>query len=243
MVNPTNSSHYSYLLKSYDEVGKKTWLEDDFLDSQLLNSQNLFTKESLVLGKPKPKELEVYALLSGVSFDKEVTNKLVSIQQKISKVLDNSLHYWVKPLNLGVEYCVFKWPEENWNKAWYSLIDKEVSALSVLPFKFVIKGIQVNPDGCIIAKGYDENRSLFRIREQFKNNLKFLPSRQSNWAHIPMGRILEPIGVSKFKKLESLVNILSSEFIVEFEINIVKFIHEKRWYMEEKSILMEHYLK
>jgi hypothetical protein len=58
-----------------------------------------------------------------------------------------------------------------------------------------------------------------------------------------MGRILEPIGVSKFKKLESLVDILSSEFITEFEINIVKFIHEKRWYMEEKSILMEHYLK
>jgi len=112
-----------------------------------------------------------------------------------------------------------------------------------LPFKFAIKGVQINPDGCIIARGYDENRSLFRIREQFKNNLKFLPSRQSNWAHIPMGRILEPIGVSKFKKLESLVNILSSEFITEFEINIVKFIHEKRWYMEEKSILMEHYLK
>ena len=29
---------------------------------------------------------------------------------------------------------------------------------------------------------------------------------------------------------------LSSEFITEFVINIVKFIHEKRWYMEEKSI-------
>ena len=172
MVNPTNSSHYSYLLKSYDEVGKKTWLEDDFLDSKLLNSQNLFTKESLVLGNPKPKELEVYALLSGVSFDKEVINKLVSIQQEISKVLDNSLHYWVKPLNFGVEYCVFKWPEKNWNKAWYSLINKEVSSINVLPFKFAIKGVQINPDGCIIAMGYDENRSLFRIREQFKNNLE-----------------------------------------------------------------------
>ena len=112
-----------------------------------------------------------------------------------------------------------------------------------MPFQFVIQGIQINSDGCIIAKGYDENRSIFRIREQLKNNLKFMPERQSGWAHIPIGRILEPIGISKFTKLQYLINTLSNAVVAEFKIDVVKFGHETRWYMEEKSILLEHHLK
>ena len=99
-----NNEHYAYLKKSYNKVGAQTWKNNDFIDSALDVSRNLFTEKSLELGTPEPKKLEVYALLSGLSFSKKIINKLVSVQHDIDKVLDGGLRYWVLPLNFGVEY-------------------------------------------------------------------------------------------------------------------------------------------
>jgi len=235
----SGSPYYSFLQESYDKVGHKTWLNDDFLDSKLSISRNLFTKESLDLRKPNPKELEVYALLSGLPFSKKITDKLLAVQHDITEILRDSLHYWVLPSNFGVEYCVFKWPEERWDSSWFPLINEELSLLNKPPFRFSIHGIQVNPDGCIVAKGYDEGGMIFRIREHLKVNLEFFPKKQSGWAHIPIGRILEPLGEAKFSELEILINGLSDTFIVSDTINSIKFVHETRWYMEKKSTLSE----
>jgi hypothetical protein len=238
-----NNAHYAYLKKSYNKVGSQTWENDDFINLALDSSRNLFNKESLELCKPKPKELEVYALLSGLPFSKKITNKLVSIQQNIDTILGDSLKYWVLPSNFGVEYCVFKWPDEIWkDKSKIFSINKELSMLNFSSFQFSIRGIQINPDGCIVAKGYDEDGMIFRIREHLKVNLEFLPKKQSGWAHIPIGRILEPLGVEKFSALESLINQLSDATIVSDEINSIKFVHETCWYMEEKIILSEFLL-
>jgi hypothetical protein len=235
---PDNGTHYLDLKNSYDEVGKRTWQHDDFIESSLDRSRKLFTNESLRALKPNPKNLEVYALLSGLPFGKEFSNELLIVQQNIATVLDGSLHYWVLPSNFGVEHCVFKWPAENWNESWSPVIEQELSSLDYPSFRFTIRGIQINPDGCIIAKGYDE-RVIFDIRESLKTSLTFLPKKQSGWAHVPIGRILEPLGLSKFSALERLIKELSDVFITSDEISSVKFVHETRWYMEEKTVLSE----
>ena len=49
----------------------------------------------------------------------------------------------------------------------------------------------------------------------------------------------QPIGVEKFSALETLINKMSDTFIVSDTINSIKFVHESRWYMEEKTILSE----
>ena len=238
----SSDTHYLCLKKSYDEVGRRTWQNDDFIKSSLDISRNLFTDESLVLRQPKPKRLEVYALLSGLPFSKEFSDKLAAVQQNIAALIDDCLHYWVLPSNFGVEYCVFKWPDENWNESCSSEINQELSLLDNSAFRFTIHGIQVNPDGCIIAKGYDEEGMIFKIRQRLKTNLTFLPKRQSSWAHVPIGRILEPLGSSKFSALAHLISELSDVLIGYDEINSVKFVHETRWYMEDKSILSEFQL-
>ena len=235
-----NNAHYAYLKESYNKVGNQTWENDDFMDSSLDVSRNLFTEKSLELGIPEPKKLEVYALLSGLPFSKKIINKLVSVQHDIDKVLDGGLRYWVLPLNFGVEYCVFKWPDEVWkDKSRILSINKELSMLNCSSFQFFIHGIQINPDGCIVAKGYDEGGMIFKTREQLKANLKFLPKKQSGWVHIPIGRILEPIGVKNFLALEVLINKMLDTFIVSDVINSMKFVHETRWHMEKKTILKE----
>jgi len=110
------SAHYSSLNESYDRVGQETWKNKDFNSSSLEVSRSLFTEDSLIRRNPKPKNLEVYALLSGLPFDGGFSRELVKVQKEIDQILDGSLRYWVLQDNLGLEYCVFKWPEYDWNK-------------------------------------------------------------------------------------------------------------------------------
>ena len=228
------------LEKSYKKVGDLTWHNKDFIDSSLQISRGFFTNESLLLGKPKPKELDVYALLSGISFPAEFADKLSSIQKSIDSIIGDCLHYWVTPLNFGMEYCVFKWPEDSWDDSWLPVIEKELDSLDIPSFNLDIHGIQINSDGCVVARGYDSTGQIFKIREQLKTNLAFLPSKQSNWSHIPMGRIMEPIGFSKFLELKSLIGKLDNTYIGSVKIKSAKLVHETRWYMEERSTLSEH---
>jgi hypothetical protein len=236
------SAHYLSLNESYERVGQETWKNKDFNSSSLLVSRSLFTEDSLIKRNPKPKNLEVYALLSGLPFDGGFSRELVKVQKEIDQVLDGSLRYWVLQENLGLEYCVFKWPEYDWNKEWEWQIYNNLPRLNK-PFRFVVYGIQINPDGCIIAKGFDEGEAIFKLRKKIKDRLDFLPDRQSSWAHIPLGRILEPIGEYKFSKLAKLCKELSSIYIASCEIKTLKFVHETQWYMEERLLLKEYKTK
>ena len=228
-MNVDNRKHYSYLKEQYDEVGKCTWKYDDLMSTSLDISRNYFTETSLVQRKPEPKELEVYALLSGLPFSEKITNELVAVQKNISAILSESLHYWVQPMNFGLEYCVFKWPNDNWDESLVPVIKQELSKVD-------------NPDGCIVAKGYDEMATVFKIREHLKSNSPFLPKKQSGWAHVPIGRILEPLGAQKFLELSRLIGELNNTFAVSDIIKSIKFVHESRLYMEEKIILSEYHL-
>lgn len=235
-----SSDHFTNLRQAYDKVGNCTWSSKDFIESNLAVSRNLFTPESLATRLPRPKALEVFALLSGLSFQAEFTDKLVETQRQISDVIGKRLHYWVEPANLGLEYCVFKWPTDSWNEEWLSTIQDVLASIDQPSFRFSIGGVQINPDGCVVAKGFDEDAVIFQIREQLKADIPFLPARQSGWAHVPLGRILEPIGVERFTMLAQLMRNLSDVAIATTEIRSLKLIHETRWYMEEKNILTEY---
>jgi hypothetical protein len=235
------SPHYSLLSESYDKVGQETWKGEDFNRSSLEVSRNLFTEDSLIKRNPRPKNLEVYALLSGLPFDSFFSMELVKVQQEIDKILNGSLRYWVQQENLGLEYCVFKWPECDWNKEWEYQIYNNLPKFDK-PFQFTIQGIQINPDGCVIAKGFDERGVISSFRKKLKKDLDFLPNQQSEWAHIPLGRILEPIGEVKFSKLAKLCKKLASTYIATCEIKEIKFIHETQWYMEKKHTLKKFHL-
>lgn len=238
----TSSGHFTRLARAYDKIGEITWSTEDFLKSNLEVSRNLFTPESLISRQPRPRELEVFALLSGLPFRSAFTDKLVEAQQQISAVLGERLHYWVAPANLGVEYCVFKWPTDSWNDEWLGVIQDVLASISQSAFRFSIGGVQINPDGCVVAKGFDEGAVLFQTRAQLKIEIPFLPAKQSGWAHVPLGRLLEPLGVERFAKLAHLISKISDLPIATTEIEAMKLIHETRWYMEEKTILGEYQL-
>jgi len=225
---------------AYRSVGDATWSAGDFLEPNLAISRSLYTPESLVARRPRTKDLEVFALVAGLPFRGEFVDALVRTQHEISALLGERLHYWVVPENLGVESCIFKWPSDSWNEEWLGVIRGVLSSIRQPRFRFEIRGVQINPDGCIVAKGFDEGAVLFRIREQLKAEIPFLPAKQSGWAHVPLGRILEPVGAERFAQLGRVMRTMSDVAIATTEIDCMKLIHETRWYMELKTILAEY---
>jgi hypothetical protein len=237
IVAATASDHFTRLRRAYKEVGDRTWSAPDFLETNLEASRALYTPESLCARLPRPRQLEVFALVAGLPFDAEFTDQLAEVQTKVSALLGERLHYWVARANLAVEYCVFKWPTDPWKEEWLGEIHDFLASMSQLTFKFDIGGVQVNPDGCVVARGFDEGSRLFEIRERLRAEIKFLPERQSGWAHVPLGRILEPVGAVTFARLAEFTRAVEDQAITSTEVRSMKLVHETRWYMEEKTIL------
>lgn len=225
------------LKASYGAVAKRTWEHRDFLTENLESSRSLFEASSLKSWAPVPVEVDVYAFLSGLPFEAALVESLQSVQQDIASILDKTLHYWVKPENLGIEYCVFKWPDEVLPNGAIETINAVVSEMDFTEYKLDIGGVQVNPDGCVVARGFDEDDRLFKIRQFFKDKVPFLPERQSGWAHIPLGRILEPVGEEKFRLLNEFFASRTDKLISSTKIQTAHLIHENRWYMEERDCL------
>tara|TARA_B100000795_G_scaffold264017_1_gene243939 strand:- start:989 stop:1705 length:717 start_codon:yes stop_codon:yes gene_type:complete len=228
------------LVTAYNAVHHKTWENDDFLKTNLEISRSLYTEQSLVNRNPITKELHVLALLHGLPFTPAQQVFLINYSNKVKEILGNSMAFYVKPENLGLELCVLKWPEETYNQGLVKEISSELSKLNVSKegFELTINGFQINPDGCFVARGIDRSGSFRKLRSHLKNTVKEFPVRQSQWVHIPLGRILEPIGKSKFQVLNAAV----TESISRIEINIgfvgaLKLINETQWYMEQHEVL------
>ena len=225
------------LSKSYDVMSENFFQNNDFDISKLKNSICLFTEESLELREPKPKNLEVYALLSGISFEPSLQKKLYKIQSEIENLIPENLKYYVYPENLGLEHCVFKWPNDEWNKSKEKIIKNFIEIYPFRSFFLEIVGIQIHSDGCIIAKGYDKSMEMNKIRNFFRMHVDFFPQKQSQWSHIPLGRILEPIGKRKYELLKNFAKKYQNINITTTLIKDFKFVFEKRWYMEDKNII------
>ena len=238
LINKGIKNNYKNLLSdSYNNASKDFFEKDDFSISKIQNSTNLFTKESLKIGIPKPRELEVYALLSGISFENKFQKRLLNIQNEINSLIPKNLKYFVHPKNLGLEHCVFKWPNEKWDSKKEKQINNLLNIYPFEPFKLEIIGVQIHSDGCVIAKGYDKSLQMKKIRSFFKKNLDFFPKKQSCWSHVPLGRILEPIGKKKYSLLKNYIRKNKDLEIASTTIKDFKFIFEKRWYMENRSLI------
>jgi len=222
-------------LLNYNKVSVKTWTHSNLKKKNLKSSISLFDfKKKKII----PKKLEVIALLSGLPFSKKLTNKILFIQNNMNKIIGSHDHYWVKKNNFGLEYCVFKWPEQKLKKADLKELLSFISNLKFKNFNILFDGCQLNPDGCVVIRGYDTTNDITNIRKLISRKISFLPKKQSKWFHIPIGRILEPIGEEQFSKLKKFFQKNSMGWKHYEKINSIKLIHEYQWYMEKRKTLM-----
>tara|TARA_Y100000589_G_scaffold213339_1_gene201188 strand:- start:282 stop:989 length:708 start_codon:yes stop_codon:yes gene_type:complete len=221
---------------SYKKELNKFLKKESINIDDLKKSIAIFEEESLLNSSPIPKRLEVVAIVSGIPFDKVFQQKVIDIQSIITKSLSDILHYMVKPKNLAVEYLVLKWPSDKLSDDTIQFAKDFLKNSRLRKFKFKIYGVQMHKDGCILLQGISEDMILHEIRENMIMSISNLPKKQSNWAHIPLGRFLEPLNTSKKKKINELILNLNKNFtIFSTDIDKLHLINEHRWYMEEVS--------
>ena len=73
-----DKNHYNFLKESYELVGSKINGKNDFSQENLQHSISLFENNNC---KPVPIKVDVYAILSGISFDEAFLNYVSQIQK------------------------------------------------------------------------------------------------------------------------------------------------------------------
>lgn len=228
----------SEILKSYKSVYDK-FLQKDIIEfADIKSSIDIFEYSSLRKRNPIPKKFEVFAVISGIPFDIDFVAKIVHIQRKLIDFFGNKLNYMVKKNNLAVEFCVLKWPEDPVSE---SIIDQTISTLRLLElrrFSFKIVGIQIHLDGCIILKGISEKMKIHSVRSNIMKSINGFPEKQSNWSHVPIGRLLEPLNKTEKDELVRLIDSLNNTAVpFQTYIDKIHVVHESRWYMESVEVL------
>jgi hypothetical protein len=229
------------LIKSYNIVFHKTGSQGELLPENIEISRRLFTHESLELRDPVTKDFNVIALLYGLPFNVEQLEILGSYVLDLKDILGNTLNYFVKPQNFGLELCVLKWPEEKGDKKLILNVQNCISGLAreqLSEIEIEIHGMQINPDGCVVARGVDKNGEFRKLRRIIFEMVPQLPKRQSQWVHIPIGRVLEPVDDKKFRRLiHYFEDSIQSKPLFFGNIGSLKMIEEFQWYMEKHNVL------
>ena len=224
------------LSTSYDEVWRSYATSQRFSDDLLSQSRLLFEDISLCQRQPVTRHLDVCAFIGGLPFEPRVQSYLAKAQQDLRDLLGNTLCYMVDPCCLAVEFCVLKWPAQRLTRSLIPHAKSQLEAFSYNRFYLHIQGLQIHEDGCIVARGYDGGH-LRNIRNHFSKSIKSFPTRQSQWAHIPLGRILEnPSPQTHIQLLQYCRSSMSLDPFIT-SIDDIKFIFEKQWYMQSYEVL------
>jgi hypothetical protein len=223
------------LRDSYTQVAERLLEVDDFREEELQSSRAVFDPLSLSERTPRPANLDVVALVGGLPFDERLVQALCLAQREIAELVEDALAYWVLPPNLAVEVCVFKWPGEILPDGRFPEIRDAVRTAGPRAFSLVVHGVQVHRDGAVVARGFDGDGELRRLRERLLTDLPWMSRQQSGWAHVPLGRILEPAGNAAFRRLGEASPRLWNSRIGTTEIKSLQLVVESQWYMEDRS--------
>ena len=229
------SSHED-LISSYDGVSCLFEKLGNLNREDFQSSRSLFEKASLEARAPRPKELEVVAIVAGLPFDRLFQDKLLSIQIQIQEIIGDTLAYWVQPENLALEFFVIKWPEQEMVSDTFDVGKNFLLNFDQTAFPVHFNGFQINRDGCVVARGIDVTRAIRDSRKPLQDQ-GIIPMRQSNWAHVPLGRILEPFDCKSYLKLLDVIKVSQKHIFHTELIDNIKLVHELQWYMENKRII------
>ena len=230
------------LFSSYEKVSSKFKKSLNFEKDLIEKSRDIFEINNNIA---IPKKLEVIALLGGLPFSEELQESISLIQNKLHEILKNNLSYMVKKENLGLELLVLKWPKDKRDYLLEKKIIEFLNTQDLSEFDLFFDGIQIHNDGCIILRGFDSDNKFISLRKIILSNFPEIPKKQSNWVHIPIGRILTQVSREVFNKLQGFVEFtqLNSDSFPTQKISTIKMIHEKQWYMEKRKTIKTWHLK
>ena len=201
---------------------------------KIASSINLF--ESL---RPAvPIVVDLYAVLGGLPFTPALSSYLNNLYFSIQAVLSDLDHYLVQPGNHAIELLVLKWHTcaQPIAPSVLEAVSCTLQTLFTSPIDICPYRIQINDDGCILFAFLDPSFGFRKLRQSILAAHPTLPSRQSSWVHIPLGRILQAPTKSQFRRIQADFLTLPVYSLPE-TLTYFSVVHESRWYLEERSLI------
>jgi len=224
------------LIASYDEVSYHFEEFGNLVKKDFQSSRKLFQLASLEKRSPSPKHLEVVAVVAGLPFSRIFQDKLLAIQNQIQEILGETLAYWVQPENLALEFFVIKWPDQDMALETFDIGEDFLLNFDRNAFPVHFNGFQIHRDGCVVARGVDTTGVIRDSRRALQKH-GTIPQRQSNWAHVPLGRILEPFPDDTYLRLIEIKKASQRDTFHTEIIDKINLVHELQWYMENRQIV------
>jgi len=225
------------LLNSYDSRFESFLKLSSLEEENICSSRKYFKQTSLVMRDPIPKNLNVYCIVAGLPFENDFLKFLKNLKKDLSNILDNCLHYLVKDTCHALELLVTKWPDDaldiNINKEIVEYFAKNIFS----PINIKTAGVQVHDDGCIILRCIDEKSKFRLLRRDIISKIDSLPKKQSDWVHVPLGRILEPLNSKQTNLLKDFCINSQTSDIYKTKISKFHFVHEQQWYQTQINFL------
>ena len=189
---------------------------------------------------PIPKRFDTFAIVCGLPFSSEVQAAFEKHWRHCLAVLGNPLAYGVEPQNRHTEIFLFQRPEEIFPRDQVDRAIAESLSIARQMRSFNVKWCFpfMTPDGTIVAPGYDEPAGIVdELRLNLRNHVSTYPRKQSQWMHVSLGRILEPLSDARCTALLQEMDSRWREVIAEATIDEWLWIWEKQWYMVDRKLL------
>ena len=200
----------------------------------------------VVFGPPVPRRFDTYGMVCGLPFPQALQRELQKIWLRCLELLNHPLAYGVQPAALHTEIFLFQRPGETFSP---EAIQSNIAASRVLAketpaFKLILRHPFITPDGTIVAPGLDDPAgTLDGLRHKLRVGLRLYPQKQSQWMHVSLGRVLEPLDGQRLRPMLDEMQGTWGEIIGEARIDEILWTWERQWYMQDREVLHRCRLK
>lgn len=234
-----NSSEKKYRTVWEITLRNKQLASSDVSGSKFFFELNSDETPKIINGSPIPRRFDTYALVCCLPFPEFFQKILEDHWKNFLALLGNPISYGVKPRNRHIEIFLFQRPEELFLQEQIQAGIKSSLSMSrgLPPFKISFRYPFIAPDGTIVVPGFEDAGVIEGFRSKLREKLSVYPKKQSQWLHISLGRILEPLDEVRMAPLLHHMESNWGKVIGEVTVNTLLWTWEKQWYMVDKEIL------
>jgi len=234
--------HPDILKAKYVELFRATKAKQDFESSELMPDTFYNREGSLKRGEAAA----IHAYVRNMENNRDLLNGIRAAREELSEILGEGDAAWIRDEELHVNVFSLHRPftrlpaeirsPESIGEAMRIVAEAEA-------FDVTFTGISITPTGTIIATGLvDEGEgNLTAIRDRLRRLFpadRFKDAFRQNIIHVSLGRILQPLGEEKFKKLIQKIETLRNEELARVSIREISYIVARGPIAEEKVTIL-----
>jgi hypothetical protein len=227
----------------YRAVWQKTLRNRCLSAEDVANSRFFFSfEESSRTAKPiaVPKRFDTYGIIVGLPFSESLQATLEVVWQRCLLELGNPLSYGVEPANRHTEIFLFQRPGELFaaEQRNASLERSLMIAREMAAFQVTFRHPFITPDGTIVLPGFDDPPGIVAdFRSSLRSQLPAFPQQQSQWLHISLGRVLEPMDARSLEPFLISMQSHWGEMVAQTQVDELLWVWEKQWYMVDREVV------